>query len=300
MDTKLDYTPYLEKIKFLKENHIVIIWFLLVGSALFNFGYFWLCGIKYIGLLSVSDYYATSFSYFCSVLLMFGGIVFFSNRPKDNIIFIGFKNLGLSIKLVRTELLEQIKIKGRLIDINHMTKKINTSKDTKHGSPDCEKIEKCKQEISRIKKVLNLRLKKCFGIMLYWLRVVLGTLFILGSIFLLLYRFSGVAGCVLLGLFMIFSMLLDSLLKDLKLNFVASILSTCIFIFCTGAVMLFHDVRDNKMQVCNEQNCYDVIRKITDGYFVIDDEKFFFLDNDLNIKNQQKRPTIIDLVKLLD
>lgn len=290
MDTKFDYK---QKVKFLKENYIVIIWLLLVGSALFNVGYFWLLGIKYIGLLSISDYYATSFIYFCAMLLMVGGVLLFSNRPKDNIIFIGINKLRNFVKCTFKYVFFHLNLKRMEKKSKAIEKKIHKSNQ--------KDLKETQREISSVKKELNaLPFDKFIHASLDDVKVLFGSTLILVAIFYILYIFSGIAGCILLGLFMILSMLLDSLLKGLNLNFVASIVITCVFVFCTGAFMLFHDIRDIQMQVCSGQKCYDVIRKITDGYFVIDDERFFFLDNDLDIKTQQKRPAIINIVQLID
>ena len=300
MDTNFDYK---REIKFFKENYIVVIWLLLVGAALFNFGYFWLLDIKYIGFLGISDYYASSFIYLCSMFFVLWGVSLFTDRPRDNIVFVTskltFESLVLFSKIIFYKI--QVKIDEYLVVFAEKTICYNKSSKHRKKTDDIhKKIQATKTIIAGIKKRNALLFNRIIKAFRKSLAVLLGSIFLLFMVFWLLYRTSGLFSSIALFFMAIILIGTDSFLKKVNMGFFAPIVTTGLLALFAGVCMLSHDIINNRIEVCDNQNCYDVIRKTTDGYFVIDDEKLFFLDNDLNIKTQQKRPAIIDLVESLD
>lgn len=300
MDTKFDYK---QKVKFLKENYIVIIWLLLVGAALFNFGYFWLLDIKYIGFLNISDYYASSFIYLCSMLFVIAGILLFTDRPKDNIIFVPLKLIVSVIGSCFSNIIYKIQLKIGEYQIKYIEKILSYNKSSKYKKERdivCKKNQRMKIIISYVKKREKLIFNRLFSILKQSVFVLVVSVFLLFVLFWLLYMISGLLCSIALFFIAIILIGTDSFFKKVNMRFVVPIVKICLLAFFSGVCMLSHDIIKNRIEVCDNQKCYDVIRKITDGYFVIDDERFFFLDNDLDIKTQQKRPAIIDIVQLID
>ena len=300
MDTKFDYK---QKVKFLKENYIVIIWLLLVGSALFNFGYFWLLDIKYISFLNISDYYASSFIYLCSMLFVIACILLFTDRPKDNIIFVPLKLIVSTLVSCFNNIIYKIQLKVGEYRINHIEKILSYNKSSKYKKERdivCKKIQRIKKIIARVKKRENLIFNRLFSILKQSVIILVVGVFLLFMFFCLFYMIYGLLCSIALFFIAIILIGTDSFFKKVNMSFVVPIVKICLLAFFSGVCMLSHDIIKNRIEVCDNQKCYDVIRKITDGYFVIDDERFFFLDNDLDIKTQQKRPAIIDIVQLID
>lgn len=285
MKTETELKIFLE---WIKNNAILLIWSLLVFSAIFNFGYFVATDIKYINYLTIGDYYAGTMVNMLFMFLVVIGLLVTFNFETKNIWYKSVRSILRSLMFFCRGVYYMVILMYYDVSIARIANK------TEPFYGDNKKIQcihaRCKKLRQKVKNIKGRIVKHIIslGKNLVSLLVFLGVLFVLTSaIFFCLYLFSGKLSCFLLLMLFNSFIVLDSFIQKNQTRRRLFVFGVLLLAASLGNAMFNHDIKAQKLTVCLGDECYFLIRKIENGYFVTSGANFLFLDSDSIIKTEQ-------------
>lgn len=247
---------------------LLIFLFLLI-NFIFNLGYFFIIGNKFLSLLTISDYYEGSAPLVSITVLSFGVIfnaVFLNNHVRASFIYF---NLIFSSK---------VSVPIRILKINLETNIHYKFNHSKYTYADKRLLIKKRKELKSIKNDMNENVKDMqeFNPLISWslsFIIILPIVIIfINSIFISMLLFF------ILLIIYILILIFASKKKSIAKYYFLTMLSI-IFIFCLGIWCFLRDYSiDTVSYIANSNKDIQVIRPISKGILIKSQNGISFID----------------------
>lgn len=252
--------------KWLKDNSIALIFSFLLFSALFNIGYFLFLDFKYISFLNISDYYAGTMIFLSVLFIMFFNLIMFFISKEGN-----------SFAGVFDGILHCVKTFYKIFSVKKRIRYI-----IQHGNKkNIRQVKKFDLELLQMK---NDNIKNIKMFILYFIFLIFACIVTFGWVYAL---FGIVAFYIGISLFLII-VFLDYISSSYLSRQIIRILALAIFAIFLGYCMLNSNVKNKNIEICDNNNCYNVLRKIENGYFVLDKKDLLFINNESKVQTRQE------------
>lgn len=273
--------------EWLKNSAFLLLWILLFCAALFNVGYFLTLDLKYISFLSISDYYAGTMVNIGLMALVIVWLFFSFNIRTKNI----WAKSGEDFLFWAKNIIRLLKSRFYLMREEKQLKKMSckfqecgTKKQTQEWMKQNKKLENrilyIKNEIITLRKTAVKNIFNLFKVLVF---ISVVSFFVFYDIYIL----CGLKPVILMVVLFVGGLWVDSLISNMQARKIVLSIIVAVFVTASGYSMLVRDLQRRNIQVCVETDCYYLVRKIENGYFVTNKTEFMFLDNELHIKTRQ-------------
>ena len=272
--------------KYVKILPLLIFLFLLI-NFIFNSGYFFIIGNKFLSLLTLSDYYEGSAPLIVITILSFALIfntIFLNNHVRASYMYL---NLLLSSKIYVPLRALRFNFKRTI----HF--KLNRSKYTYN---DRKKLIKAKKDYEKFQNEIVQNFKDLNDIkpLINW---VLICIILLPILIIFINSFLVSIRLFYLLLILYICIIITASQKKGTMKYYFLTILTIIFIFCLGVWQFLRDYKlDTMSYMMNKQEKYQVIRPISKGILVKQEKNILFIDWNNNLLFSSNQPDLIDFL----